>query len=315
MWIESFSILDYKNEEANHYKFSEGINLISSENNSLGKSSVLKSLYFNLGFDIKHFPSNWDSRNMVFQLKCVINDEEYVITRKNNIFKIDNDDTPLNVKEYSNWLQDKLNINMQLPNVRTNELYEAYSSAIILPFYIDQDDSWNGALYKNVTDTVKQYSSMPSEIFKYLFNISDIEIQDLNNLIKSYQKEKNDTQTKINSLNLVIEDYQTEVSSVPSIDKNALEQEINSYLKILNDHNEKATKYKMNLINKQELLDQQKQDLSEIEKLLQMNKKRYDSIQSICTYCNSYLTQEQSLTRLNLSNNKFEMGASIILCK
>lgn len=82
----------------------------------------------------------------------------------------------MNVKEYSEWLQHKLEIKMQLANTHTKHLYEAYSSAVILPFYIDQDDSWDGGIYRNVTNTLNQYTRIPADIFKSVFNLSNYEL-------------------------------------------------------------------------------------------------------------------------------------------
>lgn len=64
----------------------------------------------------------------------------------------------------------------------------------------------------------------------------------------------------------------------------------------------------MELLNKQSLLDIQNQELKELEKLQSMNKDRYKNIESECSYCHSKLTKEKSLTRLNLSNNYYEIS-------
>ncbi|MBO1005649.1 endonuclease, partial [Pseudogracilibacillus auburnensis] len=181
MIIKSFSIIDYKNKEAASYKFSDQINLVVSQDNTMGKSSLLKSLYFNLGFQIKQFPSKWNPTDMFFQITVIINGKKHIISRQNKLFKIDGRNEPLNEREYSDWLQEKLNTNMELPNVRNKELSNAYSSAVILPFYIDQDDSWDGIMYRRVSNALGQYHNIPQTIFEYLFGLSDIDIQKLQN--------------------------------------------------------------------------------------------------------------------------------------
>ncbi|MBC6309999.1 hypothetical protein HCJ66_10650 [Listeria sp. FSL L7-1582] len=55
MIVNSFSIIDFKNKEAQDFEFSDGTNLIVSEGNTQGKSSLLKSMYFTLGFDVKQW--------------------------------------------------------------------------------------------------------------------------------------------------------------------------------------------------------------------------------------------------------------------
>ncbi|MDE8082593.1 hypothetical protein PT105_08115, partial [Erysipelothrix rhusiopathiae] len=189
MIIESLVIIDYKEKTGTRYNFSNGTNLIVSEGNKKGKSSLLKSMYYTLGFDIRQFPSGWNEHNKIFQLKLKFEDGiTHLIQRQGDIYKIDSDDTPLSSKEYSEWLQDSLGINMKLPNIKTNELHSVYSSAIILPFYIDQDDSWDGALYRRVSDSLGQYSNVPKGIFEYLFSISNVEVQELQNKINKFSE-------------------------------------------------------------------------------------------------------------------------------
>lgn len=133
----------------------------------------------------------------------------------------------------------------------------------------------------------------------------------MQNSLTNYSKEKNTVVSTIKSLLNVLEDYRHENADVPTvskIDKIALNKDIDRYLQMQNELNEQIVKYKMKLLNKQEMLDLQKQELSELEQLLKMNKKRYNSIETECQYCHSKLTKEQSLTRLDLSNNYFEIS-------
>ncbi|QWI48171.1 MULTISPECIES: hypothetical protein [Bacillus cereus group] len=311
MILNSFSIVDFKNKEARNFVFKQGNNLIVSSGNTQGKSSLLKSLYFTLGFDVRQFPSGWTTDNMYFQLELEIDNSSYTITRQKDIFRVSDEDKLMNVKEYSEWLQKKININMQLANVYTKNLHNAYSSAIILPFYIDQDDSWDGVMYRRVSDTLGQYTRIPKDIFESIFSLSNLEITELQNKLTNSTKEKNIVESTITNFYKIVEEYKEEninAAGVVKIDKVVLNNDINHYLSMVNKFNEEATKYKLKLLNKQELLDLQKQELSELEQLLIMNRKRYKSIKAECKYCHSQLTVEQSLTRLNLSNNEFEIS-------
>lgn len=235
MIISSFSIIDFKNKEAQNFEFKSGTNLIVSKGNTQGKSSLLKSMYFTLGFDVRQFPSGWNTDDMYFQIEVLINNVTYNITRQKDIFRVSDTDFAMNVKEYSEWLQAKLNTRMKLANTRTKNLYDAYSSAVILPFYIDQDDSWDGGMYKNVTNTLNQYTRIPEDIFKSVFNLSSFEILELQNSLTDSTKEKNATDATIESLLKVLKEYREENENVPSvtkIDKVALNNEINRYLQM-----------------------------------------------------------------------------------
>ena len=311
MIIESLVIIDYKEKTGTRYNFSNGTNLIVSEGNKKGKSSLLKSMYYTLGFDIRQFPSGWNEHNKIFQLKLKFEDGiTHLIQRQGDIYKIDSDDTPLSSKEYSEWLQDSLGINMKLPNIKTNELHSVYSSAIILPFYIDQDDSWDGALYRRVSDSLGQYSNVPKGIFEYLFSISNVEVQELQNKINKFSELIRDNDNTIQNLNKILKKYMNELSDIPEVvelDKQKLNDEINQYLKLINSYNDTSLKYRIKLVKEREKLDFLKNDFDELSNLLKMNQKRHKHIENECKYCHSKLTQEQSLTRLALNNNKFEI--------
>lgn len=108
MYIKSILIYNYIKNQANKFIFSKEINLFVSKTNKQGKSSLIKSIYYNLGFNIKIWPSNWDYQNMIFQLEVSHNNKEYLITRHQDIFYINNKDLVLSEKEFSLWLQDLL---------------------------------------------------------------------------------------------------------------------------------------------------------------------------------------------------------------
>lgn len=86
-----------------------------------------------------------------------------------------------------------------------------------------------------------------------------------------------------------------------------LNEEIKHYLDILNKYIGETSTYRIKLVKKSEQLDFQKQDYEELTQLLKMSKKRFKEIECECKYCHSKLTTEQSLTRLGLNNNAFEI--------
>lgn len=311
MKIESLKIVDYRSKKATSYRFSDGTNLIVSNGNKKGKSSLLKSIYYALGFDIRQFPSDWNVDDKVFQINVKMkNGLSHIITRQGDIYKVDFEETPLNSKEYSKWFQDILGIDMQLPNTRTKKLHSVYSSATILPFYIDQDDSWDGVTYRGVSDSLGQYSAVPKGIFEYLFSISDIDVQKLQTEINKLTEIIKNCDNTINNLSNVLNNYKEKISGIPEvqeIDREKLNEEIKYYLDMLNKYTEQTLEYRIKLVKESEKLDFQKQDYEELSQLLKMSKKRYKEIECECKYCHSKLTTEQSLTRLGLNNNAFEI--------
>lgn len=311
MLIESLTILDYSEKKGTRFDFSNGTNLIVSNGNKKGKSSLLKSIYYALGFDIKHFPSGWNEKNKVFQLEVKFDDRStHTILRQENHFKIDSDPTPLTVKEYSRWLQTSLGIDMKLPNTNTKKLNSAYSSAVILPFYVDQDDSWDGILYRSVSDSLGQYRNIPKSIFEYLFSISDTDVQELENKINKLAQLIKEKDITISHLSNLLNHYVKEISETPKIveiDKTQFNKEIKYYLDLVDSYSKKISSYRSKLVKKQKELDILHNDYDELHQLLNISKRRHKEIESECQYCHSKLTREQSLTRLDLKNNEFEI--------
>ncbi|ECL7897427.1 endonuclease, partial [Listeria innocua] len=68
MIIHELIILDFENEKANKFTFSAGVNIITSDKTTTGKSSLIKSLFYTLGFEIKQFPHGWNFMTMRFRL-------------------------------------------------------------------------------------------------------------------------------------------------------------------------------------------------------------------------------------------------------
>ncbi|WP_436877447.1 hypothetical protein [Mammaliicoccus sciuri] len=317
MKFKQILIIDITNKEANKYIFDDKSNLIVSKKNTQGKSSLIKFIYYNLGLDIKNFPAGWDVKNMIFELEVEQDNKLYKILRYKNKYKI-NRGNFINAKEYSEVLQSLLGINVLLPHKLTKNLIHAYSSAIILPFYIDQDNSWSGIPYKNTTNSINQYDKMPQRIFEYIFNLSDEDIQKLLKKKEEFKKKKSifDEQIKVLKEYLNEEfqkDEQLKNIVVEPLDVKKLEEEINNYLNLINDYNRDIRKYKLYILKYEKERQNLEIDIEELKKLLSLNKKEYKNISYKCTECNSELTKEQSLKRFDINNNILEINELKIL--
>lgn len=314
MYIRDILIVDPKNHEANRYEFDNKANLVISNNNSQGKSSLIKSIFYALGFDIKKFPDKWDAFNMIIQMRIKSGNNTYIVTRYKDKFKIDDSDF-MSQSNYSLEFQKILDIDLKLTVKHTKSLNSAYSSAIILPFYVDQDDSWSGKPYDRVTNSINMYSGVPSSIFDYLFELSNEPIQEL----ESHKSELNSIKNKLNTQINILKEYKNEehekldkIVNITPLDMNSLKTEIDYYLTILNDFNKETNKFKGHIINNTNKINNIDQEIKELQKLLNLYKGEYKSIESVCTHCNSQLTNEQSLKRLKVNNNIISIQEMII---
>lgn len=311
MIIERLIILDYENELANEFPFSNNINVITSEGTTVGKSSLIKSIYYALGFEIKQFPHGWNFKTMRFRLDVRIEESTYSIVRDNSLFYVSDKEGALTLKEYSEWLQQKLSVNMMLKlrNSSTNELSSVYATEILTPFYLDQDKSWNGYIFKNTSDSLGRYSNIPLDILEYVLGISNKEILEKETEKRINQKEANEINSKVNVLNSLQIEYaeKTEMKSPSPYDIDSLKETFNNHLRQLSRISNEISTKKNKILSLKANQDINSQDNVELEKIMNINKKTYKEVELECVHCHSKLTLEQSLTRLKLKNNLLEI--------
>lgn len=311
MIIKRLIILDYADEVANEFKFSENVNVITSNGTTIGKSSLIKSIYYALGFEIKQFPHGWNFKTMRFRLDVLINKAAYSIIRDNSLFYVSDAEGALTLKEFSEWLQQKLSVKMmlRLRNSTTNELSSVYATEIMTPFYLDQDKSWNGYIFKNTSDSLGRYSNIPQDILEYVLGISNEDILEKEIEKGNNQKQVNNITSKINVLNSLQEEYagQTEMLDSSPYDIDEIKVTFNNHLKQLSRVSKEISTKKNKMLSLKANQDLNSQDNVELEKILKITNETYKEVELECVHCHSKLTLEQSLTRLKLKNNLFEI--------
>ena len=77
VYFKSIIIADLQSETARSQTFEKGFNVITSADNHVGKSSLLKSLYYTLGAEVK-FDSVWTRQPKLYVLSLDVDGKEYV---------------------------------------------------------------------------------------------------------------------------------------------------------------------------------------------------------------------------------------------
>lgn len=309
--INKISIVDYENKKANSFEFKEGPNLIISEQNGQGKSSLVKSIYYGLGCQLTSFPKDWKPQKYIIQLYVLINGESYIIKRHNKVISIKGSEESFifkNFRDYSEWLQIKLGMSLKLTSKEQNEPKYVYIDALMSPFYVDQDKGWSGTLYKETFDGLGQYpaSVFPKDLIDYYLGISNEELNNKKSQKEDFNIKRRSLLQKISQIEAVYNSYQKQNEIVDYLPKDVkeLKIEIDHYIKKTNEISleiQKVTKH----IEKTKLeLDIHRQDKNELDLLLKDTSKRFEDVNYECSYCHSILTREQSLTRLELEDNR-----------
>ena len=73
--------------------FSDGFNIISSDDNNKGKTIVIQGILYALGNEPPAFPSSFDYKQYIYILQFEESGREYWICRKNNEFAIYNNES------------------------------------------------------------------------------------------------------------------------------------------------------------------------------------------------------------------------------
>ncbi|MCL6709299.1 hypothetical protein M8R20_20135 [Pseudomonas sp. R2.Fl] len=311
MVIENIVIYDYIDQRIKKFEFDSLTNIFVSESNTIGKSSLIKSIYYCLGYNIKIWPDNWHVDNMLFQLKMNNGNRSHVVTRQKNLFYIDDRQEILTEKEYSIWLQEFLNIHIKIKDKKSKLLADVYASEILLPFYIDQDKSWNGFIYSKSSDSFARYNNTVKNVFDFYFEIANKTLIDLEIEKNSFQMELINNQKKIEALSLLEKQHSTFLSAENIVNiegKNNLEEvQINKYLNKINRLNKSVAIIDNDIIEIETKINQLSREVTELKKLKKSYDRKFKEIKYACIHCNSKLTHEQSLTRLKIRNNQYEI--------
>lgn len=311
MTIKSLLIVDYENEKANKFVFSDSANLIVSSTNGEGKSSLVKSIYYALGANLKSFPKGWSADNFIFQLEVFIDDNTFLIKRHNKVISVlDNKEVKLfeNFAEYSLWFQEKLNMRLELVSKNSDKASLASIEALLSPMYIDQDKAWDGKLFKDSFESLGRYkpNDFPKNVFDYYLGISDSQIIDKESEKNEYSRQLELVNGKINQVQSVYKTYRTQKNITETVlkDFEGLKKELDFYITETDKFSIKITEKTGELSKEKRNLDILNQDLEELKKLSSKTKERFSKIKHECVYCHSILTRQQSLTRLELEDNE-----------
>lgn len=80
MYFKDILITDILNKTAFYTTFQPGMNVVTSSENHVGKSSILKSLYYALGAEVR-FDDRWDKNVKLIVVTFVVDGEEYRVAR------------------------------------------------------------------------------------------------------------------------------------------------------------------------------------------------------------------------------------------
>lgn len=161
VYFKNLMIADLQKHTAHVQSFEKGLNVVTSGDNHVGKSSLLKALYYTLGAEVD-FDSVWDKHSKLYIATLGVDEKEYRVVRFLKRFAVFEGEKLLKItesvtKELTPLLGEIFDFSVYLPNKDTGKVEMAPPAFTFMPYYIDQDKGWSG-LYDSFA-AINQYKS------------------------------------------------------------------------------------------------------------------------------------------------------------
>lgn len=161
VYFKNLMIADLQNHTARVQSFEKGLNVVTSADNHVGKSSLLKSLYYTLGAEVD-YDSVWDKQSKLYIATLGVGEKEYRVVRFLKRFAVFEGEKLLKItdsvtKELAPLLGEIFDFSVYLPRKDTGKVEMAPPVFTFMPYYIDQDKGWSG-LYNSFA-AIEQYKS------------------------------------------------------------------------------------------------------------------------------------------------------------
>jgi len=189
VFFKDILIADINVKKAKYVQFQAGLNVVTSTENHVGKSSLAKSLYYCLGAEID-FDGTWDKNNKLYAICVDVDGIEYTIVRQQRKFLVFKEKKLIHMcksvgKELAPILEQIYGFSVYLPGRLTKKHELAPPVFTYLPYYIDQDDGWGSEPYESFA-SLDQYKK-------------DDRIKSLYYHLRVYTKWSVDIQSKIDN--------------------------------------------------------------------------------------------------------------------
>lgn len=251
MIIKEIKLVSFLEEKAKKVKFHPNITVIKGDNHT-GKSSLIKSVYWTFGADPKDLHPKWKNANVISLVKFSLDGKTYSILRKESFFAVFDGD--MNVINTFNGITNGIGPFITqlfdyrlILNNRKGESITPPPAYFLLPFYIDQDISWN----KNWEsfDRLSQFSNWRNDVVNYHTGIRPNEYYTKNAAIRNFKKEisalENERRISSNFISKISNQIKKEVISIDTVQ---FKKEIDELILLYDVSNKKGSKLKQKIL-------------------------------------------------------------------
>lgn len=168
LWFQRLVLISGSKKLANQFVFPKRLNLVTGNDNSIGKSTLVKNLFWTIGCE-PEFDLEWKSNDVKALLYFQVNNIDYLVSRSHDSIYFGL--LGSKPKRYSKISGDYaidfakiVNFDLMLKS-RSDELECPPPAFYFLPFYIDQKKSWDAPW--NAFDRLPQFSDFRRTLIKY----------------------------------------------------------------------------------------------------------------------------------------------------
>lgn len=230
--VSAITMVDLTNKEAKRIHFRSGKNLLTSDHNHLGKSVIMKSIFYTLGAEV-FFPTPIKRINLLTFIDFSLDSHIYRVARLKNTFVLYRDDAFVGYYASTGSFEEKLS---ELFNLEINLVGKDEDGSIVkcppayyyMPYYVDQENAWAANSYS--FDRMGQFD-LAQRKNSYFFHLGALD----SSYVEISKRHKANTK-QITFLTKEIDKYRTVVDTLQaglyetqmSFDSQTLERAISS---------------------------------------------------------------------------------------
>ena len=149
--VSAITLVDLTNKEAKRIHFQSGKNLLTSDHNHLGKSVIMKSIFYTLGAEV-FFPTPIKRINLLTFIDFSLDLHHYRVARLKNTYVLYCDSTFVGYYASAAAFEEKLSELFKLEinlvgKVEDGTIVRCPPAYYYMPYYVDQENGWAANSY------------------------------------------------------------------------------------------------------------------------------------------------------------------------
>lgn len=287
--VSAITIVDLTNKEAKRISFAPGKNLLTSSKNHLGKSVIMKSIFYTLGAEV-YFPTPITKLNLLTYLDFSLDNHQYRVARFKNTFSLYCEGRFVghygSVSAFEEKISElfKLEINL-VGKDADGTIVRCPPAYYYMPYYVDQENGWAANSYS--FDRMTQFD-LPQRKNSYFFHLGvfDSSYVEITKQQKSNSKQISLLEAAIKKLRTVVETLKEGLDDTQmSFDTESLEKAIrarHTEIKALLDD---IAKTRTSLIEAEDLKIQREHEKEVLSKYINKNPPQAEITENVSIEC------------------------------